>query len=150
MSGGFGFDPIPSNNASTSDGGLTPENAALRIVNGPAAGRIFPLSRMRTLIGRNDPPSISVDIDLEPCELAPPPFMISRRHAEIQWADGVLTLCDLGSMNGTYVNDMRIVPQSDDSDNDGHRTPSDLVALKVGDRIRFANIETEVVADDKC
>jgi NADPH-dependent 2,4-dienoyl-CoA reductase/sulfur reductase-like enzyme/pSer/pThr/pTyr-binding forkhead associated (FHA) protein len=35
---------------------------------------------------------------------------ISRRHAEISYANGQYILRDLGSMNGTFVNDVRLEP----------------------------------------
>jgi hypothetical protein len=33
---------------------------------------------------------------------------VSRRHAEVQCTDGVYSVIDLGSLNGTYVNQVRI------------------------------------------
>jgi hypothetical protein len=33
---------------------------------------------------------------------------VSRRHAEVQCTDGVYSVVDLGSLNGTYVNQVRI------------------------------------------
>lgn len=49
---------------------------------------------------------------------------VSRRHAEINYADGRYLLRDLGSTNGTFINDVRIVPQS-------------IHVLKPGDMLRF-------------
>ncbi len=52
---------------------------------------------------------------------------ISRRHAEISFANDHYVLHDLGSSNGTFVNDVRLVPGS-------------LQILKPDDRIRFEKI----------
>lgn len=55
----------------------------------------------------------------------------SRRHARLKVADGVLWVEDLGSKNGTYVNDIPLMAR--------RRTP-----LRPGDRVRFDQIELEV------
>ncbi|MEF8714899.1 MAG: FHA domain-containing protein [Accumulibacter sp.] len=51
---------------------------------------------------------------------------VSRQHGYLRRRAGELVLCDLGSVNGTFVNEARI---------DAHQE----VALKAGDRIRFAS-----------
>ena len=50
---------------------------------------------------------------------------VSRRHAEFVWENGHLSLRDMNSTNGTFVNDQRIAPQQ-------------LISLAEGDRVRFA------------
>src|ERR1700724_4461531 len=51
---------------------------------------------------------------------------VSRDHALIRRADGSYVISDLGSANGTFVNDERIhVPHS----------------LSAGDRVKFASVE---------
>src|SRR5207248_5970461 len=52
---------------------------------------------------------------------------VSRRHAEIAYANGQYVLRDLGSSNGTLVNDTRLTPDS------AH-------ILKSGDSIRFGKV----------
>lgn len=57
---------------------------------------------------------------------------ISRAHACLSiLADGTLTAEDLGSANGTFVNDARL-------------SVGKVVSLRPGDRIRFANVEFAV------
>lgn len=34
---------------------------------------------------------------------------VSRRHAVIRYSDGVFTIADLGSANGTFVNDKQVI-----------------------------------------
>jgi pSer/pThr/pTyr-binding forkhead associated (FHA) protein len=50
---------------------------------------------------------------------------VSRMHAEISVRDAIVSMRDLGSLNGTSINDMPIVPHQD-------------VRVNLGDRIRFA------------
>jgi pSer/pThr/pTyr-binding forkhead associated (FHA) protein len=49
----------------------------------------------------------------------------SRRHAQIQFQDGKYVLTDLGSANGTLVNDQRVT----------ERTLSDGDAIRIGQNI---------------
>lgn len=60
----------------------------------------FPLGEGMTLIGRQ-----------EDCDLRVPLSEISRRHAQIIIQEGLVTLRDLGSSNGTYVNNQKITEQ---------------------------------------
>ncbi len=39
-------------------------------------------------------------------------YAVSRHHAEITYANGHFLLCDLGSKNGTFLNDKRLEPHS--------------------------------------
>jgi NADPH-dependent 2,4-dienoyl-CoA reductase/sulfur reductase-like enzyme/pSer/pThr/pTyr-binding forkhead associated (FHA) protein len=52
---------------------------------------------------------------------------VSRRHAEISYANGQYVLRDLGSSNGTFVNDKRLEPGS-------------VHVLNSGDRILFGKV----------
>ena len=139
--GGFGQDPIPGYDLSpeaTPTLPLTPETAAIRLLNGPTAGRTYPLTALRLLVGRTDArAAIHADIDLTDCEQGPTP-KVSRRHAELQWAEETLRLIDLGSANGTWHNSERLTLPSG-------KPPSDFVSLTIGDRIRFANLEFELI-----
>ena len=141
--GGFGQDPIPGYDPpapDTSSLPLTPETAVLRLITGSAAGRTFPLTALRILIGRSDAKAaIHADIDLSDCEQSTPP-KVSRRHAELQWANAALRLIDLGSANGTWHNAERLaVPVGKPS--------SAPVCLSAGDRLRFADMEFEIVME---
>ena len=118
---------------------LTQQNASLRIRSGTSAGKTFRLSKIRMVVGRNNPPMMTVDIDLAGCELDSQPT-VSRRHAEIQWADSLLQVIDLQSANGTFVDGARV--RSDIPGN-----PSDPVNLRTGSVLIFGNVELEVVCD---
>lgn len=68
---------------------------------GPDMGKEFPLSGEIITIGRERD---------NPVMLADP--KVSRRHVELHWQETGYTITDLGSVNGTFVNDVRIeVPQ---------------------------------------
>jgi len=69
--------------------------ACLVIIYGPELGRRIALHRDNAMeIGRH--PSNELPLDQE---------SVSRRHARIVWADRHWHAVDLGSTNGTYVND---------------------------------------------
>ena len=78
---------------------------------GPAAGRRYPLEAGTLLIGRAD------DRDVRPDDPG-----VSRRHARIEPDAGGHSVTDLGSANGTFVNEARVGP--------------DAVALRDGDYLR--------------
>jgi len=64
---------------------------SLAVIAGPDAGRIFQIDKPRVVIGRED-----VDLALDDPE-------ISRQHAALEVRGEDVTLCDLGSTNGTLV-----------------------------------------------
>jgi len=55
------------------------------------------------------------------CVLKDPTRMISTRHAEISGKQGVWSLCDVGSTNGTMLNGARITPKQEHVLHDGDR-----------------------------
>jgi pSer/pThr/pTyr-binding forkhead associated (FHA) protein len=65
-------------------------------------GKIFTLSRVNTVVGRRTP-KYKPDIELSD-------ESVSRRHVEIVEQDGRYQLRDLGSTNGTVLDDDRILP----------------------------------------
>ena len=103
---------------------LTEEKISAPIISKPAGpsvllslqGRTHPfvISKNETSIGRHD----SNDIPI-------PEQTVTGKHAKIVMADGKLTLVDLGSTNGTFVNGVRIRSHE----------------LKSGDRFRLGNVE---------
>lgn len=61
------------------------------------------------IIGRSDPAiNHQPKVDLAPFNAAK--RGVSRHHAVISWRDDVLVITDCGSMNGTYLNGKRLVP----------------------------------------
>lgn len=76
-----------------------PDGAALLVVRrGPNAGSRFLLDASVTTAGRHPDSHIFLD-----------DVTVSRRHAEFRRSDdGVISVRDVGSLNGTYVNRERI------------------------------------------
>jgi pSer/pThr/pTyr-binding forkhead associated (FHA) protein len=72
---------------------MSPGAAALVINRGPGSGHRFLLDQPVTTVGRHARSGVFLD-----------DVTVSRRHAELRWADGELRVVDVGSMNGTYVN----------------------------------------------
>jgi len=76
-------------------------NAQLTIVRGGTVGKVFPLQPGDNLVGRWDPDSGAFpEVDLETDD---PEARISRKHALIRVNENV-TIEDIGSLNGTFVN----------------------------------------------
>lgn len=69
-----------------------------------------PLNHERTLIGR-----------LDDCHIRIPVGGVSRKHCEIVVKDGSVVVRDLGSSNGTYVNQERVSDQP--------LAPGDLISV---------------------
>jgi two-component system, cell cycle response regulator len=75
----------------------TEHGAALVVIYGLDLGRKFDLTKPETIIGRSSKADIQVDQE-----------SISRNHAKLVVADGPkmsVVIRDMGSTNGTYVND---------------------------------------------
>lgn len=73
------------------------QGACLVVINGIDLGRKYTLTQASTVIGR----AAQADIRIE--ENA-----TSRNHAVIENRGGYFAVCDLGSTNGTYVNDREV------------------------------------------
>lgn len=84
-------------------------HANLVIERGQAIGTEFPLSAEESNIGRWDADNgVFPDIDLDAHD---PEAKVSRKHARILFQNGLYTVEDLGSTNGTFVNrGRRLIP----------------------------------------
>ena len=74
--------------------------AKLVVVGGEAKAAEIRL-KLPTVIGRGREASLMV-----------PHPLVSRRHCEIYEQDGQLVVRDLGSLNGTYVNNLKVVGEA--------------------------------------
>ena len=92
-----------------------PSLILLKSPGGATAGQTFPLSAGQThVIGR----------DADQCQIVIPNSSVSRKHATIDFKDGKYVVEDLGSRNGTLINQNRI----------GSPTP-----LKNDDRVKICD-----------
>src|SRR3989337_825466 len=92
----------------------------LIVLAGAKEGLEIPLKKDKFLIGR-----------AKECSLRAGSEAISRRHCAIVRKEGRCTVRDLGSRNGTYVNDVRI---------------SDEVALSAEDELRVGPLNFRIAA----
>ncbi|HEX6256916.1 MAG TPA: TIR domain-containing protein [Euzebyales bacterium] len=92
--------------------------AVIRVESPPEARATHRLPVGRSIVGRD--PAAGVAIASE---------YVSRRHAELHWDGDRVSVRDLGSQNGTHVND---------------RPATDWVDLSDGDVIRFGPVEAVV------
>jgi pSer/pThr/pTyr-binding forkhead associated (FHA) protein len=107
--------------------------ARLSVVRGGRKGQEFPLEDGNNLIGRWDPETGSfpeVDLDLDD-----PEAKVSRKHALIRIDGGKITVEDIGSLNGTYVN------------RQPRLSPGSPVDLKTGDEIIIGKTFLKLVID---
>lgn len=86
------------------------DRAMVVIHRGPAKGARFLIDQNQSSIGRSTDSQIFLD-----------DVTVSRKHAAIEVEDGVFTLIDLGSLNGTYLNNQSVAKS----------------ALKTGDEIQI-------------
>lgn len=96
------FDPLqdaigPDDNAKVDLNEIPLDAASLVVRSGPQAGDRFDLFERVTRLGRHPDSEISLD-----------DISVSRRHAEIERQETEYVLRDMGSMNGTYVNQRRV------------------------------------------
>jgi pSer/pThr/pTyr-binding forkhead associated (FHA) protein len=76
------------------------------------------LVQVRPLPGERLEPGEETTIGRERCDVTLPNPLVSRRHAVLRNADGRLVLEDIGSRNGTFVNNDRLDEPKELSDGD--------------------------------
>jgi len=87
----------PQDNVSINLRTLPANAATLMVRSGPQAGARFELANTVTRLGRHPESEISLD-----------DISVSRRHAEIERQADEYVVRDMGSLNGTYVNQRRV------------------------------------------
>lgn len=90
----------------------------LRVTNGHNSGQVVVISRPRFYIGRADD-----------CQLRPRSDTVSRHHCIVLLEGDWVLVRDLGSKNGTFVNNKRVQPE---------------VELHNGDHLRVGLLEFEI------
>lgn len=95
--------------------------AVLKVVGGKNDGRQIPISVPEFVIGRGDK-----------AHLKPSSELVSRMHCAIRLQDGKVEVEDLGSRNGSFINDQQL---------------SGPYQVKSGDRLRIGNLNFEILID---
>ena len=90
----------------------------LIVVGGKSAGKEILVQGPEFVVGR-----------AEDCHLRPQSDRVSRRHTAIRIGEGLAAVRDLGSTNGTFVNDEKLEAERE---------------LKNGDHLRIGPLELEV------
>jgi hypothetical protein len=97
----------PFGNTTPKERFATQPGAKLNVIRGRRLNVDYPLYEGANLIGRRDDRPVDVDVsDLE----APDRIWSSRHHAVITLWNGLFTIEDLNSLNGTFVNRRRVHP----------------------------------------
>lgn len=102
--------------------GVEKANAQLRGLAGPYKNKEFDIGGTRVSVGRVEGNQIIVD---DPS--------VSRHHARLQKDAGKYTLVDLGSSNGSFINDRPVTQQ----------------ILKAGDKVTFGSVSFRFILDGK-
>jgi len=116
--------PLPTTEEADDDMGHTRVRMAmpkflLRGVSGPTFGKVYAMVGTLT-VGRSSESDISIASD-----------EISRQHAKLQASPAGIVVEDLGSANGTFINDKRIHTST---------------VLKAGDEVRFDTVRFLLLA----
>ncbi|HUY28506.1 MAG TPA: FHA domain-containing protein [Candidatus Binataceae bacterium] len=107
--------------------------AKLKVIRGGRKDQEFPLEDGNNLVGRWDPDTGSFpEVDLDADD---PEAKISRKHALIRIAEGKITVEDIGSLNGTYVN------------RGARLAPGTAVEIKTGDEVIIGKTFLKLTVD---
>lgn len=105
--------------------------ALLQVLKGPLPGQQHHLERDRSVMGRHPDCDIVIDVGA-----------VSRQHAHIQAVNGGFAIEDLGSRNGTFVNDQKIEGPKHLKDQDEIRICDVVFAFR--DRAASATVDLPV------
>jgi pSer/pThr/pTyr-binding forkhead associated (FHA) protein len=119
--------------AAVPSAGAAALKAKFVLVRGGRKGQEFPLEEGNNLVGRWDPETGSFpEVDLEQDD---PEAKISRKHALLRIESDKITVEDIGSLNGTYVN------------RSPRLQPGNPVELKNGDEIIIGKTFLKLVVE---
>ena len=122
--------PLEGTTPEMGAGAASPRAAKLLFKQfGTLTNEVIPLQGVRMVVGRFDPSTGPVDIDLGGF---PGGQHLSRRHAELYWENGCWMVRDLGSTNGVFVRGA-----GEDTFSARLQEP---VELHDGDEIAFGNV----------
>ena len=126
LEGLVGDGPAPTHPSSVSV-----RSARMIVESGQSAGTVYKIAPGDCVIGRDE--RLPVDIDLSQQEGDGRPN-VSRLHACIHFESGLIAIEDLGSSNGTFVNQCRV-------------RPGILHPLNDGDVLEIGNVRLRLECD---
>jgi diguanylate cyclase (GGDEF)-like protein len=95
------------------------DHACVVVISGPQLGRRVVLAQVPVVLGRGMGCEVVLDSD-----------SVSRRHARIEWTGNEHCFVDLGSTNGSYINEQRVTEQP----------------LRDGDRLQVGKVLLKYIA----
>jgi len=122
--------PTPAEPAQPAAAGAALVNPRLEVLRGQRMDVKYPVYPGKNYIGRTD--DKPVDIDLDDQE-SPDRIWCSRQHAVITFENGTLSIEDLNSLNGTFVNRTRV-------------HPGQVRELRENDVVQIGTVHMKVVA----
>jgi two-component system cell cycle response regulator len=108
------------------------QDACLVVIYGPELGRRAQLGRAPFMVGRSAKSDLPIDQE-----------SVSRQHARISFSGERFTVEDMGSTNGTFVNDIQVSQVHALRDGDQIKIGSSILKFMAGDNIE-ANYHEEI------
>jgi len=100
-------EPVPESPQTVVEALTSIGKPQLVVVRGQKIDTSYPLYIGKNYLGRTDEKPVDIDLeDQEPADR----IWTSRQHAVVSLENGVLTIEDLNSLNGTFVNRTRVHP----------------------------------------
>jgi two-component system, cell cycle response regulator len=100
-------------------------------IHGPGLGKKYALEEVEFTIGREEGNHIVVDLD-----------NVSRKHARITRKQGRMFVQDLGSTNGTYLNDQEVTQETPLRSGDLIKVGGSIFKFLTGDNVELQYHET--------
>lgn len=111
-------------------------NVKLTVVRGQRLGAAYPVNEGKTVIGRGAAGEQElVDVEMDDQE-RPGQTFAANQHAIIVFENGTLTVEDTGTANGTFVNRVKLAPNT--------KTP-----LKPEDIVQVGTVQLQVKVKEK-
>lgn len=148
--------PVTVTVSCVSNAAIGGPDVTARFTRGPAAGNPLPTERSsnRTVVAVGGTVAAAAHLvhgdhlvvvpaggdttvgrdEADGCQLAVADPMVSRRHANVRFRHGILEVTDLGSSNGTFVNDQRVVGATRVVDGDVIMIGREKITVRCPDR----------------
>lgn len=122
----------PINQITSTQPEVAPTRLVLKCLEGEQSGKQYTVECEGAFVGRTDPGAgIQSGVDLGPQEASKPKTSVSRQHAEITLGIDGFEVRDLGSFNGTWVNETRLEQGTPHRLSKGDRLRLGMVVLVV-------------------